>query len=358
MKEPLYGLKGQSHHSEKASQKKIKVGINGLGRIGRQVFRLAFEKFDIRGINGLMPGNQMAHLLKHDSVHGTWNLPFEAHEKYLFAGQKNIPFSQQKDPAAIPWKDWGVDFVFECTGAFKAPEDFEKHLKAGAKNVLVSSPTPGAQFTVVYGINHHQYHPLSHKIISNASCTTNCLAPLAWVLNNTLGIKKGLMTTVHSYTNDQNLLDASHKDLRRARSAVLSMIPTTTGAAKAVGKILPELEGKIDGFAIRVPTSNVSLVDFTFESEKKTSVEEVNQILKQASQDSLKGILGFEEAPLVSSDYNGCLNSSTVDALSTMVIGQNMVKVMSWYDNEMGFSRRMIDMVEYMAQHLENPSLS
>ena len=329
---------------------KIRVGINGLGRIGRQVFRLAFKEFDIVGVNGLMSAHEMAHLLKYDSVHGVSDWSFEAHEKSLNIEDQKIPLSQEKDPEKIPWKDWGADFVFECTGAFKSKEDLEKHLRSGAKNVLVSAPVPGAQFTVVYGVNHESYDSASHRIVSNASCTTNCLAPLALVLNDKLGIKKGLMTTIHSYTNDQCILDGTHKDLRRARSAAVSMIPTTTGAAKTVGKILPELEGRIDGFSIRVPTPNVSLVDFTFESETNTSIQEVNKFLKQASETSLKGILGFEESPLVSSDYNGCLNSSTVDALSTMVMKQNMVKVVSWYDNEIAFSKRMIDMVEYMAQ--------
>lgn len=276
---------------------KLKVGINGFGRIGRQAMRLGFDDVEVVAINGMMSAAEMAHLVKYDSVHGVWNADINATEDELTVNGKKIHLSAERDPAQIDWKSFGVDVVLECTGAFKKKEDFEKHLTAGAKKVMVSAPAPGADFTLVYGVNHTQYDSKAHNIISNASCTTNCLAPLAKVLNDEFGIVKGLMTTVHSYTNDQRILDGNHKDLRRARSAAVSMIPTTTGAAKTVGKILPELEGKIDGFSVRVPTPNVSLVDFTFESAKNTSIEEVNAALIKAAQGDLKGVLAVETAP-------------------------------------------------------------
>lgn len=332
-----------------SQKKKLKVGINGFGRIGRQVFRLGFEDFDIVGVNGLMSGEEITHLLKYDSVHSTWNKAIEVGSDHFSVDGKKVMWSQSKDPAEIPWKAWGVDIVLECTGAFKKKSDFEKHITAGAKRVLVSAPADGADFTVVYGVNHEQYDAKNHYIVSNASCTTNCLAPLVKVLNESFGIEKGLMTTIHSYTNDQRILDGNHSDLRRARAAAMSMIPTTTGAAKTVGKILPEMEGRIDGFSVRVPTPNVSLVDFTFESKTKTTIEDVNSALIKASDTkTYKGILNVEHAPLVSIDFNGNTASSTVDLLSTMVMGDNMVKVVSWYDNEIGFSKRMLDMLDYM----------
>lgn len=330
---------------------KLKVGINGFGRIGRQAMRLGFDDVEVVAINGMMSAVEMAHLIKYDSVHGVWNADINATEDELTVNGKKIHLSAERDPAKIDWKSFGVDVVLECTGAFKKKEDFEKHLSAGAKKVMVSAPAPGADFTLVYGVNHTQYDSKTHNIISNASCTTNCLAPLVKVLNDEFGIVKGLMTTVHSYTNDQRILDGNHKDLRRARAAAVSMIPTTTGAAKTVGKILPELEGKIDGFSVRVPTPNVSLVDFTFESAKNTSIEEVNAALTKASQSKeLQGILAVENAPLVSVDFNGRKESSMVDLPSTMVMSGNLVKVLSWYDNEVGFSQRMIDMCKYMAE--------
>lgn len=330
---------------------KIKVGINGFGRIGRQAFRLGFDDFDIVGVNGLMSGQEIGHLLKYDSIHKTWDKKVEVSEDHFSVDGKKVMWSKTKDPAQIPWKEWGVDVVLECTGAFKTKEDFEKHIKAGAKRVLVSAPANGVDFTVVYGVNHEQYNPKTHYVVSNASCTTNCLAPLVMVMNEEFGVEKGLMTTIHSYTNDQRILDGNHNDLRRARAAAMSMIPTTTGAAKTVGKILPELEGKIDGFSVRVPTPNVSLVDFTFISKKKVSIETVNQALTKASTTSkLKGILAVEEAPLVSIDFNGNTASSTVDLLSTMVMGENLVKVVSWYDNEIGFSKRMLEMLSYISE--------
>lgn len=332
---------------------KVRVGINGFGRIGRLAFRAGFENVEFVGINSLDDPKGMAHLLKYDSTHGKFAGEIKVEEKALIVNGKRIPVSATKNPAEIPWKEWGVDIVMECTGAFKSKEDFLKHIHAGAKRVLVSAPADGADLTIVYGINHNSYDPTKHQVISNASCTTNCLAPLAKVMHEAFGVEQGMVTTVHSYTNDQQVLDAGHKDLRRARAAALSMIPTTTGAAKAVGLVLPELKGKIDGISVRVPTPNVSLVDFVFRSNKELSVETVNGALKKAAEGSLKGVLACESAPLVSVDYNGNPYSSIVDLPSTMVIGGNMAKVFSWYDNEMGFSHRMID----VANHLANQGL-
>lgn len=329
---------------------KLRVGINGFGRIGRIMFRAGFEQLDVVGINNLGDSALAAHLLKYDSTHGRFDGEVKAEEKALIVNGKKIPLSAAKNPAEIPWKDWGVDVVLECTGAFKNKEDFMKHIQGGAKKVLVSAPATGVDMTLVYGINHTQYDPSKHQILSNASCTTNCLAPVARVLNETFGIEQGMMTTIHSYTNDQQLLDAPHKDLRRARAAALSMIPTTTGAAKAVGEVMPELKGKLDGTSIRVPTPNVSLVDLTFQSKKPLSRDAINEAMIKASQNSMKGILDCSHDPCVSVDFNGSKFSSIVDLDSTMVMGQNMAKVFSWYDNEMGFSYRMVDMALYMAQ--------
>lgn len=329
---------------------KIRVGINGFGRIGRMAFRAGFEDLEIVGINSLDDPKGMAHLLKYDSTHGVYPAEVKAEEKALVIKGHKIPVAAHKNPAEIPWREWGVDLVLECTGAFKSKDDFMKHIHAGAKRVLVSAPADGVDMTVVYGINHEAYDPKAHHVISNASCTTNCLAPVAKVLNESFGIENGMMTTIHSYTNDQHVLDAPHKDLRRARAAALSMIPTTTGAAKAVGLVLPELKGKIDGTSIRVPTPNVSLVDFVFRSKKEVSVESVNGALRKASEGAMKGILHCETAPLVSVDYMGSPYSAVVDIPCTMVMGSNLAKVMSWYDNEMGFSRRMVDVAKYMAE--------
>jgi glyceraldehyde 3-phosphate dehydrogenase len=330
--------------------KKVRVGINGFGRIGRLVFRAGFDEVEVVGINNLGDVKTAAHLLKYDSTHGRYPHSVEHDEKNLIVDGKKIPVSAVKNPAEIPWKEWGVELVLECTGAFKSKEDFLKHIQGGAKKVLVSAPADGADLTAVYGINHAQYDPSKHQVVSNASCTTNCLAPLAKVIHENFGIEHGLMTTVHSYTNDQQVLDAVHKDLRRARAAALSMIPTTTGAAKAVGLVMPELKGKIDGTSIRVPTPNVSLVDLTFLSAKPVSIDAINDAFKKASQTNLKGILTTESAPLVSVDYNGNTYSSTIDLPSTMVMGKNFAKVFSWYDNETGFSHRMIDMAKVMAE--------
>ena len=328
---------------------RLRVGINGFGRIGRILFRAGFDRLDIVGINNLGDANGAAHLLKYDSAHGTYDHSVEAGENSIVVNGKTIPLSAERDPANIPWKDWGVDVVLECTGAFQKKEDFEKHITAGAKRVLVSAPASGADLTIVYGINQELYDPSKHTVISNASCTTNCLAPLAKVLHDAFGIEKGFMTTIHSYTNDQMVLDGFHKDMRRARSAAVSMIPTTTGAAKAVGQVLPELAGKIDGCAIRVPTPDASLVDLVFESTRELSVDGINSALRTAAEGQFKGILRCEEAPLVSCDFIGDSASSAVDMLSTMVMGKNFAKVFSWYDNEMGFSHRMVDMALYMA---------
>ncbi|HMN67209.1 MAG TPA: type I glyceraldehyde-3-phosphate dehydrogenase [Bdellovibrionales bacterium] len=328
--------------------KKVRVGINGFGRIGRMLFRAGFDEVEVVGINNLSDVKGAAHLLKYDSTHGRYDKEIGHDEKNLIVDGKKIPMSASKNPAEIPWKDWGCDIVLECTGAFKSKEDFMKHIQGGAKRVLVSAPADGVDMTVVYGINHAAYDPLKHTVISNASCTTNCLAPVAKVLNDAFAIENGLMTTVHSYTNDQQVLDAPHKDLRRARAAALSMIPTTTGAAKAVGLVLPELKGKIDGTSIRVPTPNVSLVDFVFRATKTVSVDAINDALKRAAAGSLKGILACESEPLVSVDFIGNRYSSIVDLGITMTSGSNIGKVFSWYDNEMGFSCRMIDMAKMM----------
>ncbi len=327
---------------------KVKVGINGFGRIGRIFFRAGFEKLDIVGINSLDSVEGLAHLLKYDSAHGQFKGEITHDEKNIIINGKKIPVSQFKDPAQIPWKAWGAELVMECTGALKGKEDFQKHITAGAKKVMISAPADGVDMTVVYGINHTEYDSSKHTFISNASCTTNCLAPLAKVLHDAFGVESGTMMTIHSYTNDQRILDSSHKDLRRARSAAVSMIPTTTGAAKAVGLVLPELKGKIDGLSIRVPTPNVSLVDFTFNSKKEMTVDSVNNALREAAKGSFKGVLAVEEQELVSVDFNGNPFSSTVDAKTTMVIGGKLAKVLSWYDNEYGFSSRMVDMALYM----------
>lgn len=328
---------------------KVKVGINGFGRIGRIFFRAGFEKLDIVGINTLDSVEGIAHLLKYDSSHGIFAADVSHDENNLIVNGKKIPVTAIKDPAQIPWKSYGVDIVMECTGIMKGKEDYQKHITAGAKKVMISAPADGVDLTVVYGINHTQYKPSEHTFISNASCTTNCLAPLAKVLNDNLGIESGTMLTVHSYTSDQRIVDASHKDLRRARTAGVSMIPTTTGAAKAVGLVIPELKGKLDGLSIRVPTPNVSLVDLTFVSKKPTTVSAVNDLLRAAANSGpLKGVLAVEEKELVSIDYNGNQFSSTVDAKTTMVVNGTTVKVLSWYDNETGFSNRMVDMATYM----------
>lgn len=327
---------------------KLRVGINGFGRIGRILFRAGFEKVEIVGINNASgtPADQ-AHYLKYDSTHGIFKGEVSSDETNLIVNGKKIPVSSERDPSKIPWKKWGVDLVFECTGAFKDRAENQPHLTAGAKRVIVSSPA-NVDETFVYGINHKTYSPEKHFVVSNGSCTTNCLAPIAKVIDDNFGIEKGLMTTVHSYTNDQRILDSAHDDLRRARAAAVSMIPTTTGAAKAVALVLPHLKGKIHGMAVRVPTPNVSMVDFNVVVKNKVTVDSVNEALIKASQGELKGVLYCEPKELVSVDFNGHPGSSIVDLPSTVVIQDNFFKVISWYDNEMGFSNRMIDMALFM----------
>ncbi len=329
----------------------LRVAINGFGRIGRMVLRAALKdkNFEFVAINDLTDAKTLAHLFKYDSVHGIFPGKVEAGDGQLIINGKPIKILAVRNPEELPWKKEKVDLVLECTGIFTSREKAELHLKAGAKKVIISAPATNEDITIVMGVNHQLYDPKKHNIISNASCTTNCLAPVAKVLQDTFGIEKGLVTTVHSYTNDQNILDLPHKDLRRARAAAMSMIPTTTGAAKAVSLVLPELKGKLDGMAIRVPTPNVSVVDLVVTLKKKADVDKVNAALKKASRGPLKGILGFEEAPLVSIDFNGNPLSSIVDAACTKVIGDNMVKVLSWYDNECGFSNRVVDLMNLIA---------
>ena len=327
----------------------MKVAINGFGRIGREVFRINLEQdyFDVVAINDLSDAKTMAHLLKYDSNYGTLPQEIEAEGEDINVDGKIYKVLTERDPEALPWKELGVDVVIEATGVFRTREAAGKHIKAGAKKVIISAPAKDEiDFTVVLGVNDQDYDPANHNIISNASCTTNCLAPFAKVLNDSFGIKKGLMTTIHAYTNDQKILDLPHSDLRRARAAAMSMIPTTTGAAKAVALVLPELSGKLNGLAVRIPTSTVSMVDLVVETDKETTVEEVNAALKAAAEGPMKGYLGYTEKPLVSIDFKGDPHSSTIDALSTQVIEGNLVKVMSWYDNEWGYSARMVDLVK------------
>ncbi|WP_026582031.1 type I glyceraldehyde-3-phosphate dehydrogenase [Bacillus sp. J33] len=330
----------------------VKVGINGFGRIGRVVFRAALKNpnVEVVAVNDLTDANMLAHLLKYDSVHGTLNEEVTVDGDYLVVGGQKVKVIAERDPAQLGWGDLGVEVVVESTGRFTKRADAAKHLEAGAKKVIISAPASDEDITVVMGVNHEKYDAANHHVISNASCTTNCLAPFAKVLNDSFGIKRGMMTTVHSYTNDQQILDLPHKDYRRARAAAENIIPTTTGAAKAVSLVLPELKGKLNGGAMRVPTPNVSLVDLVAELDKDVTAEEVNSALKAAAEGELKGILAYSEEPLVSGDYNGNPASSTIDALSTMVMEGNMVKVISWYDNETGYSNRVVDLVDYIAQ--------
>ena len=333
---------------------KVRIGINGFGRIGRGFVRcLAAQSnlFDLVLINDLTDVGTLGHLLKHDSVHGKYPGTVEVKDGGLVINGDHVKISAQKDPAQIGWKDAGVDIVIECTGKFVDKEGCSKHLTGGAKKVLISAPAKGPDVTLCMGINLEMYKPAEHHIISNASCTTNCLAPVAKVLHETFGIVSGIMTTIHSYTNDQQILDLPHKDLRRARAAALSMIPTTTGAAKALKEVLPAMAGRLDGMAIRVPTPNVSLVDLTARLEKKASIEEVNNAFRAAAAGPLKGILAVSDEPLVSCDYNGDLHSSTVDAALTTASG-DLIKVLSWYDNEMGYSQRLLDLAKFVSEKL------
>ena len=332
----------------------IKIGINGFGRIGRLVLRAAWKHsaVEVVAINDLADAATMAHLLKYDSVHGIWAAEVAAHNDRLEVEGKSIAIRSIREPEKIGWGDLGVDIVAECTGLFRDREGASKHLAAGARKVIISAPASDPDITIVMGVNSNQYDPRRHHLISNASCTTNCLAPVAKVLLENFGLQYGLMTTIHAYTGDQRLLDFPHKDLRRARAAALSMVPTTTGAAKAVSLVLPELAGKLNGLAVRVPTPNVSMVDFVATLEKSgITVSEVNSALKKASEDFLSGILGYSEAPLVSIDFNGSTFSSVVDAPTTYVVG-NMVKVLAWYDNECGYSHRMVDLAAMVGSQL------
>ncbi|CAM3699767.1 type I glyceraldehyde-3-phosphate dehydrogenase [Marinicrinis lubricantis] len=329
----------------------VKVGINGFGRIGRNVFRAALNNSEVEivAINDLTDVQTLAHMLRYDTTHGRLNATVEAGDGALIVNGKSIKVFAEKDPAALPWAQVGAEIVVESTGIFTAKDKAELHLKGGAKKVIISAPATNEDITIVMGVNEDKYDPAAHTIISNASCTTNCLAPFAKVLNDQFGIVKGMMTTVHSYTNDQRTLDLAHKDLRRARAAAENIIPSTTGAAKAVSLVLPELKGKLNGMAMRVPTPNVSVTDLVAELSKEVTVEEVNGALQAAANGPLKGILNYSDEPLVSSDYNGDPASSTIDALSTMVVGGNMVKVVSWYDNEWGYSNRVVDLAAYIA---------
>jgi glyceraldehyde 3-phosphate dehydrogenase len=330
----------------------VKVGINGFGRIGRNVFRAALNNSNVEivAINDLTDANMLAHLLKYDTVHGTLAEDVTVDGEYLVVGGHKVKVLAERDPAQLGWGGLGVDVVVESTGRFTKREDAAKHLEAGAKKVIISAPASNEDITIVMGVNEDQYDANNHHVISNASCTTNCLAPFAKVLNDTFGIKRGMMTTIHSYTNDQQILDLPHKDYRRARAAAENMIPTSTGAAKAVALVLPELKGKLNGMAIRVPTPNVSVVDLVAELERDVTADEVNSALKAAAEGPLKGILAYSDLPLVSTDYNGAPVSSTIDALSTMILEGNMVKVLSWYDNEVGYSNRVVDLCDYLAQ--------
>lgn len=328
----------------------IRVGINGFGRIGRNVFRAAFQDPEIEfvAVNDLMDPATLAHLLKYDSIHRRLDADVQVEENAIVVNGKRTIITAERDPANLPWGDMGVDYVIESTGFFTEGSKAAAHIKAGAKKVIISAPAKNEDITIVMGVNHESYDPAKHNVISNASCTTNCLAPFAKVLDDNFGIVRGLMTTVHSYTNDQRILDLPHSDLRRARAAAMNIIPTTTGAAVAVGLVLPQLKGKLDGFAMRVPTPDVSIVDLTAELKQSTDVAAINAALKAAAEGPMKGILGYTEEPLVSMDFVGDPHSSYVDASLTSVIDGNFVKVVSWYDNEWGYSNRVIDLVKYM----------
>lgn len=330
----------------------LRIAINGFGRIGRMVLRQAVREkdFEIVAINDLSEPKILAHLFKYDSVHGTFPGRVDTGDGFMVVNGKTIRIYGEQNPDILPWSAESIDVVLEATGHFTARDQAERHLKAGARRVIISAPATDPDITIVMGVNNRMYDPERHFIISNASCTTNCLAPVAKVLHENFGIEKGLVTTVHSYTNDQRILDLPHKDLRRARAAAMSMIPTATGAARAISLVMPELKGKLDGMAIRVPTPNVSVVDLVAHLSSATDATAVNAALKKAARGSLKGILAFCDEPLVSIDFNGNLHSSIVDGSSTKLIEGNLVKVISWYDNESGFSRRLIDLLRLVAQ--------
>ena len=324
----------------------VKAAINGFGRIGRNIFRAAWSsgELEIVAINDLNSAATLAHLLKYDSIRGTFDAPVSFENNHLLIGDRRVRVFREQDPGALPWRELGIDLALEATGKFTARHEAEKHLRAGAGKVIITAPGQDADVTLCMGVNESSFDPRRHRIISNASCTTNCLAPVARVLLENFGIVKGMMTTVHAYTNGQHILDYPDDDLRRARAAGLSMIPTTTGAARAVGLVLPQLQGKLDGIAVRVPTPNVSLISLVVETERPTSTEEVNEKLRNAAETYLRGILEFCTEPLVSVDFNGNPASSIVDAISTNVLGGNMVKVLAWYDNEWGYSNRVVDL--------------
>jgi glyceraldehyde 3-phosphate dehydrogenase len=332
----------------------VRIAINGFGRTGRMVLRAAYEAkcadVEIVAINDLGPVATSAHLLKYDSVHGRFPGEITTGDDWIDIGRGRIAVSAERDPTQLPWRNLGIDVVLECTGRFTKRADAAKHVEAGAKRVIVSAPADGADLTVVMGVNHHELMP-EHKVISNASCTTNCLAPVAYVLQQGIGIERGYMTTIHAYTGDQNMVDTLHKDLRRARAAALSMIPTSTGAAKAVGLVLPALKGKLDGTAIRIPTANVSLIDFKFDAARDTSREEVNTLMEAAAGSArLRGILGINKAPTVSVDFNHDPHSATFYVTQTQVLDKRFVRVLAWYDNEWGFSNRMLEVAVFFGR--------
>lgn len=331
---------------------KVKVAINGFGRIGRCVFRVAMEhpEIEVVAVNDLMDAKTLAHLLKYDSVHGKLEVPVKLTDLGFRVGKSGVRVFSERDPEQLPWDELKVDIVIEATGRLRNGAEAAKHLEAGAKKVVISSPATGEDLTVVMGVNEAMYHPEKHQILSNASCTTNCLAPVLTVLHEQFGVRRGFMTTVHSYTNDQPVLDFPHQDLRRARAAGMSIIPTTTGAAQAVAKVLPELAGKLNGFAMRVPTPNVSVVDLVVELEHPVTIDKVNRALGQAAAGKMSGVLACSEEPLVSRDYFGDPHSAIVDILSTMVLQENLTKVIAWYDNEWGYSNRVVDLVAYIAK--------
>jgi glyceraldehyde 3-phosphate dehydrogenase len=333
----------------------VRVGINGFGRIGRQSLKAMIERtpeLEVVAVNDLVDADMNAHLFKHDSTYGAYPGSVEARNGNLVIDGREIQILAEKDPAALPWRDLGVDIVLESTGLFTDAAKARAHLEAGAKKVIISAPAKGEDITIVLGVNEERYDPRTHDIISNASCTTNCLAPAAKVVHDLLTIERGLMNTIHSYTNDQRILDVAHKDPRRARAAGLNIIPTTTGAAKALALVIPDLKGKFDGFSLRVPTPTVSVVDFTADVSRPTSVEELNDAFRKAAAGPLDGILGVSDEPLVSTDFRGDSRSSIIDAESTMVLGGTMVKVISWYDNEWGYSCRVADLIAYVAARL------
>jgi glyceraldehyde 3-phosphate dehydrogenase (phosphorylating) len=331
-----------------------RVGINGFGRIGRNVFRACLEErgLDFVAVNDITNAKTLAHLLKHDSVHGPLAQAVRVEDGALAVGERRVRVLAERDPGKLPWKDLGVELVLECSGLFTDRDQAAKHLAAGAKKVIISAPAKGADLTICFGVNDGAYDPHKHAVVSNASCTTNCLAPVVKVLHESFGVRRGLMTTVHSYTNDQRILDLPHEDLRRARAAALSMIPTSTGAARAIGLVIPALNGKLDGMAVRVPTPNVSLVDLTAELEKPATEDAVNGAMKAAAAGPLKGILHYCDEPLVSADFNGTPYSSIFDSALTRVIDKTFCKVLSWYDNEWGFSNRMRDVALLIARSL------